>query len=95
MRRILWVLPLLVLVPLARSADNEPPKGFTSLLNGKDLEGWKVMGGKKDVWGVEKGTLFVSGVGVGASCWPFIRGSHPERRSCSSVRLGTSRAVPV
>jgi hypothetical protein len=41
--------------------DSKPPEGFTSLFNGKDLEGWKVHNGKADSWSAEKGVLFVSG----------------------------------
>ena len=33
---------LSVLLPLAEAAD--PPKGFTSIFNGKDLTGWHGMG---------------------------------------------------
>ena len=29
------------LTPLARDASAQPPKGFTSLFNGKDLSGWR------------------------------------------------------
>ena len=90
MRRILWLLPLLVLVPFARSADNEPPRGFTSLLNGKDLEGWKVMGGKKDVWGFEKGALHVSGGGGG---WLLTEKEYDDFElmfECKMPRKGNS-----
>src|SRR5262245_27770386 len=52
-------------LPAARTADdNKPPEGFTALFNGKDLTGWKVLpGGKMEVWGAEKGVLFVDGRG--------------------------------
>ena len=55
----------LVGVPAARTDDdNKPPTGFEALFNGKDLTGWKVLpGGKMDVWGAEKGLLFVNGRG--------------------------------
>ena len=50
----------------ARSADQEPPKGFEPLFNGKDLTGWKVnKGGKMSVWGAANGILFVDGKGGG------------------------------
>ncbi len=65
MRRLLPLLFLLAVAPAARPADNEPPEGFTALFNGKNLDGWKVMGGKMDVWGAEKGLLFVDGRGGG------------------------------
>jgi hypothetical protein len=47
--------------------DKNPPKGFTALFNGKDLSGWKVLGGKKEAWGADKdkGLLFVKGGGGG------------------------------
>jgi hypothetical protein len=39
-----------------RAADKEPPAGFASLFNGKDLRGWKVNeGGKLDRWGPRTG----------------------------------------
>jgi hypothetical protein len=53
-------------LPNGRTADddNKPPAGFTALFNGKDLTGWKVLpGGKMDVWGADKGVLFVDGRG--------------------------------
>jgi hypothetical protein len=69
MRRCLFLLPLLVaLIGLcpAHSADKDAPKGFEALFNGKDLKGWKVNeGGKMEVWGAEKGVLFVNGGGGG------------------------------
>ena len=62
----LAALPLfaaLVVAP-ARSADPKPPAGFKSLFNGKDLTGWKPTG-KADVWGAEKGVIFVQKGGGG------------------------------
>jgi len=35
------ILALLIAPALSQAADNEPPKGFTALFNGKDLSGWK------------------------------------------------------
>jgi hypothetical protein len=66
-RGILAVLAVaLVFLPALHSADNVPPEGFEALFNGKDLSGWKVNeGGKMDVWGAEKGVLFVNGSGGG------------------------------
>jgi hypothetical protein len=60
----------LLCVPPSRSEkpesdQTEPPKGFTALFNGKDLTGWKVHGGKMEVWGAEKGLLYVQGGGGG------------------------------
>lgn len=43
---------------------DDPPSGFTALFNGKDLNGWKATG-KKEVWGADKGILFVEGGGGG------------------------------
>jgi hypothetical protein len=49
-----------------RAADDEPPAGFASLFNGKDLNGWKVNeGGKLDKWGAADGLLFTKGGGGG------------------------------
>jgi len=55
------VLAFAVVAPL--SAD-EPPAGFKSLFNGKDLTGWKANGNPK-VWGAEEGILYVAGGGGG------------------------------
>src|SRR5262245_19570078 len=47
-------------------AGDEPPEGFESLFNGKDLSGWKVnQGGDMERWGAENGILYVSGRGGG------------------------------
>jgi hypothetical protein len=40
------------------------PEGFKALFNGKDLSGWKSTG-KKDVWGVKDGVIFVEKGGGG------------------------------
>jgi hypothetical protein len=67
MRRIL--LPtfvcLLALAPAALPHDKEVPEGFTPLFNGKDLTGWKVFGGKMDLWGAEDGVLYTKSGGGG------------------------------
>jgi hypothetical protein len=59
---LISLLFLAIFVP-ALSAD-EPPSGFVSLFNGKDLTGWKSTG-KMDVWGAEKGVIYVAGGGGG------------------------------
>jgi hypothetical protein len=62
----LAALPLvaaLVAAP-AGSANPKPPEGFTSLFNGKDLTGWKPTG-KAEVWGAEKGVIYVEKGGGG------------------------------
>jgi hypothetical protein len=51
---------LLVLVGLALAAParaDDPPKGFTSLFNGKDLTGWKVPAGDNGHWKVVDGVI--------------------------------------
>jgi Domain of Unknown Function (DUF1080) len=57
---------LLALSP-ARPADKEKgiPDGFTPLFDGKDLDGWKVFGGKDDAWGVEDGMIVTKSGGGG------------------------------
>ncbi len=40
-----------------QAADEGPPKGFTSLFNGKDLTGWKVPEGDNGHWKVKDGVL--------------------------------------
>jgi len=54
---ILFALPV-------RSDEVKPPEGFVSLFNGTDLTGWKATG-KMDVWGAEKGVIFVEKGGGG------------------------------
>jgi hypothetical protein len=44
--------------------EKKEPDGFVSLFNGKDLTGWKATG-KMEVWGAEKGVIYVSGGGGG------------------------------
>lgn len=68
LRRYLPLVALLALgisaVPAADDKKDGPPPGFESLFNGKDLTGWKVLpGGKMEVWGADKGVLFVNGSG--------------------------------
>jgi hypothetical protein len=68
MRSILIVLVLAVLggiLPLALAFDDSSPAGYVALFNGKDLSGWKVLGGKMDAWSAEDGLLFVKGSGGG------------------------------
>jgi Domain of Unknown Function (DUF1080) len=50
--------------PVPSGESENPPKGFVSLFNGKDLTGWKATG-KKEVWGAENGVIYVSGSGGG------------------------------
>ncbi len=60
------LLSLLISAAFADDADKaKPPEGFTSLFNGKNLEGWKAHGGKAEAWGAEKGVLVVKGGGGG------------------------------
>src|ERR1700731_4525710 len=49
----------------ASSPADEPPAGFQPIFNGRDLAGWKVLNGKKSVWGTENGLLVVDGKGGG------------------------------
>src|SRR4051794_5222791 len=58
-------LPVVLLFTLAPCLPaDEPPAGFVSLFNGKDLAGWKATGNPK-VWGAEDGVIFVAGGGGG------------------------------
>ena len=41
---LLSVVPVLCLAVSAPAAAADPPPGFVSLFNGKDLSGWKVPG---------------------------------------------------
>jgi dienelactone hydrolase len=53
---------MLLATPLL--AGGNPPKGFESLFNGKDLAGWKSTGDMK-VWGAENGVIYCAGGGGG------------------------------
>ncbi len=65
MRRLMTLgLVTLIVVPLLVPADEvKVPEGFVPLFNGKDLAGWKVYAGKMEVWGAEKGVMYVQGGG--------------------------------
>src|SRR5579862_8047356 len=65
MRRLLMPTMLFAVLCTTALRSEEAPAGFTSLFNGKDLTGWKVMNGKMDVWGADNGLLFVDGRGGG------------------------------
>jgi hypothetical protein len=72
-----WAV-LLFAVPLCATAvadDTKAPEGFTSLFNGKDLDGWKVYNGKMDKWGVADGLIFVEGSGGG---WLFTEMEYSD-----------------
>jgi dienelactone hydrolase len=65
MKRILLASALALLFAATRLyAGGDPPKGFESLFNGKDLSGWKSTGNMK-VWGAENGVIYCAGGGGG------------------------------
>ena len=68
---------------------DEPPKGFEPLFNNKDLTGWKATG-KMEVWGAEKGVLFVQGGGGG---WLMTEKEYADYE----LRLATmmKREMPI
>lgn len=45
------------------AADNTPPKGFTPLFSGKDLNGWVENKGKEGHWKAEEGVIVFDGKG--------------------------------
>jgi Domain of Unknown Function (DUF1080) len=63
----LSLIAVLLMLSPARPADKEKdiPEGFTPLFDGKDLDGWKVFGGKDDAWGVEDGMIVTKSGGGG------------------------------
>ena len=68
MRRAIVPLTFALLVSvlgLAGSAEKDKTDGFEPLFNGKDLQGWKVYGGKMETWGVDNGVLFTRSKGGG------------------------------
>lgn len=52
-------------VAAAPSFAGDPPKGFKSLFNGKNLAGWWIGANTKPVWGVDNGVIFCAGGGGG------------------------------
>jgi hypothetical protein len=64
MKRVLLPSVLAFLFVAVPILANEPPKGFESLFNGKDLTGWQSTGNAK-VWGAEKGVIYCAGGGGG------------------------------
>jgi hypothetical protein len=49
---------LILILPLAvRAGDNEPPPGFVSLFNGRDLSGWRIPEGDGGHWKVVDGVI--------------------------------------
>lgn len=68
MRRILGLSSFAIVLgflALGRATEKDNAEGFRELFNGKDLTGWKVHGGKRELWGAEKGLLFVKSNGGG------------------------------
>lgn len=55
--KALTALAGLALSVAAFGADNQAPEGFTSLFNGKDLDGWKVPQGDNGHWKVIDGVI--------------------------------------
>jgi hypothetical protein len=66
---------VLCLLAAAWSADDKAPEGFRPLFNGKNLTGWQVYGGNKDVWRVEDGLLVVQSPGGG---WLMTRKEYAD-----------------
>jgi hypothetical protein len=66
MKRLFWFTGATLFL-MAPTALAEAPKGFTELFNGKDLKGWKVLGGKLESWSADpkEKILFVKGGGGG------------------------------
>lgn len=52
-----------------------PPTGFVSLFDGKTLDGWQVVGGKKGAWSVRDGILTCNGGGGG---WLMSRAQYRD-----------------
>jgi formylglycine-generating enzyme required for sulfatase activity len=64
--------------------------GFVPLFNGKDLTGWKVHNGKLEVWGADKGILYVEGGGGGWLMTEQEYGDFELRLECKIPRMGNS-----
>ena len=95
MRRLLLPLALVFVLPLASvpaaDKDKDVPEGFEPLFNGKDLTGWKVnKGGKMEVWGAEKGLLYVQGGGGGWLMTEKEYGDFEVRLEFKMPKMGNS-----
>jgi hypothetical protein len=55
---------VIVFAAALQADDAKPPEGFTSLFNGKDLDGWQSTGDKKQ-WAAEEGNIVCKGGGGG------------------------------
>jgi hypothetical protein len=68
-----------------------------NLFNGKDLTGWQVSGGKKEVWGAENGSLFVDTHGGG---WLLTEATFSdfelrfEYKMCKAGNSGVALRTP-
>jgi hypothetical protein len=84
------ILVVLILsVPVPSRCEDKPPEGFMSLFNGKDLTGWKATG-KMDVWGAEKGMIYVSGGGGGWLMTEKEYGDFELRLEYKMPKMGNS-----
>jgi len=65
MRARIVVVISVLLIPVTLAADSpiEPPRGFSSLLNGRDLINWKTDGDIAEHWTVADGVLHYDGKG--------------------------------
>lgn len=88
MRRI-FLATLIACICLARPSAGDAPEGFKSLFTGKDLTGWKATG-KMDVWGAEKGVLFVQGGGGGWLMTEAEYGDFELRLEYKMPKMGNS-----
>lgn len=61
---ILAFAGLILAAPVAQT-DDKPPAGFVALFDGKSLDGWQLVGSKKECWKADKGLLVCDGGGGG------------------------------
>ncbi len=88
MRRLL--IPLLSMVLFAPTLAADPPEGFVSLFNGKDLAGWWMAANVKPVWGAEKGVLYCEGGGGGWLMTAREYGDYELRLEYKMPKMGNS-----
>jgi hypothetical protein len=94
MYRRSWSLLLVWLAVAVAVRAAELPEGFVALFDGKSLEGWQLVGSKKECWQAEKGLLVCTGGGGG---WLMSRRQYSDFELRLDYRLqsGANSGVAI